>query len=243
MVVLTPAPSPDRPSHYFDAQPAGSSDRSTVQLVLPDGRLSMTTDRGVFARDRVDTGTKLLLLDGPGPTPGDRVLVDLGAGYGPIALTLARRNPEARVLAVEVNARARALCELNAQAAGLTNVEVLEPEAVPPDLVVDRIWSNPPIRIGKVALHRLLTDWLRRLADDGSAHLVVQRHLGADSLHRWLTTQGYLVERRASKKAFRLLDVSRDPAATTEAAGAASTAERGNPPTADTVDTPTEGDK
>ncbi len=171
-------------------------------------RVGLRTDRGVFARDRVDTGTKLLLMDGPEPNPEDRVLADIGAGYGPIACTLAVRNPQATVWAVEVNARARELCTTNAEAAGLANIRVVEPAQVPSDLVVDRIWSNPPIRIGKPALHELLTTWLERLADNGSAHLVVQRHLGADSLQRWLTEAGWVVQRRGSKKAFRLLDVA-----------------------------------
>lgn len=178
-----------------------------MDLVLPDLRLQLRTDRGVFGRDHVDVGTKLLLADGPAPIGGDRVLVDVGAGYGPIACSLAIRNPEATVWAVEVNARARDLCRRNAAAAGLANVRVIEPEAFPADLTIDRIWSNPPIRIGKPQLHALLTTWLDRLGPEGSAHLVVQRHLGADSLQRWLRGQGRQVDRRRSRKAFRLLDV------------------------------------
>lgn len=199
---------PGSSSHYFDADPDAPSDRRIVELVLPDLSLALETDRGVFARDAVDSGTKLLLLDGPDPRPGDRTLVDLGAGYGPIACALAARNPAATVWAVEVNARARELCAGNADRAGLSNVRVVAPEAFPADLTVDRLWSNPPIRIGKPALHRLLTSWLGLLGPAGSAHLVVQRHLGADSLHRWLSELGWRVERRGAKKGFRLLDVT-----------------------------------
>ncbi len=199
---------PASSSHYFDAEPSSGSDASSVELVLPDLRVTLKTDRGVFGRDRVDTGTKLLLLDGPVANPEDRVLADVGAGYGPIACALAVRNPQATVWAIEVNARARELCATNAEAAGLANVRVVEPTEVPSDLIVDRIWSNPPIRIGKPALHELLTTWLERLAINGSAHLVVQRHLGADSLQRWLTEAGWVVQRRGSKKAFRLFDVT-----------------------------------
>lgn len=177
--------------------------------MLPDVRFSLATDRGVFAGGRVDPGTKLLLLQGPASDPADRILVDVGAGYGPIACTLAARNPDATVWAVEVNGRARDLCQANAERAGLTNVRVVDPSGVPDDLAVDRIWSNPPIRIGKGPLHQLLLDWLVRLGPAGSAHLVVQKHLGSDSLHQWLASEGYRVERRAAKSAFRLLDVTR----------------------------------
>jgi len=209
------SPSSSRPSaasepsgHYFSAQPDTTSDPRTVRLHLPDLSLTLTTDRGVFARDGVDPGTKLLLLHGPEPTPGDTELVDLGCGYGPIALTLARRNPQARIWAVDVNERARSLCRTNAADNGLGNVTVVGPDDFPSDLAVDRIWSNPPIRIGKAALHELLSRWFDRLAPGGTAHLVVQKHLGSDSLHRWLERSGWATTRRRSQSAYRLLDVS-----------------------------------
>ncbi len=180
-----------------------------MALVLPDLTVELTTDRGVFSPGHVDAGSKLLLLEGPAPDPAARVVLDLGAGYGPITVALARRHPAATVWAVEVNERARELARLNARAAGCDNVVVAAPDEVPDDLVVDRLWSNPPIRIGKAALHELLLRWLGHLSPAGSAHLVVQKHLGADSLQRWLGEQGFSVERRRSRKAFRLLDVSR----------------------------------
>jgi 16S rRNA (guanine1207-N2)-methyltransferase len=204
-----PSPSEPRPAHYFSGAPQVASDRRTIALDLPDLSLTLTTDRGVFSADRVDTGSKLLLLEGPAAVAGDRVLVDVGAGYGPIACALARRNPAATVYAVEINERARELCAENAATNGLDNVRVIGPDEVPADLEVDRLWSNPPIRIGKTALHDLLTGWLERLTPSGSAHLVVQKHLGADSLVTWLTEQGYRAERRSSRKAFRLIDVTR----------------------------------
>jgi 16S rRNA (guanine1207-N2)-methyltransferase len=200
--------SPTDGSHYFDAAPASASAPRTVELALPDLRLSLASDRGVFAADHVDPGSKLLLLEGPPPVAGDHHLVDVGAGYGPIACALAVRNAGAVVWAVEVNARARELCAANARSAGLGNVRVVAPDELPGDLVVDRVWSNPPIRIGKAALHGLLLEHLARLRPGGTAHLVVQKHLGADSLQRWLTEQGYPASRRASRRAYRLLDVA-----------------------------------
>ncbi len=192
---------------YFDADPSTPSDPATVELVLPDVSATLTTDSGVFAKLRVDAGSKLLLLDGPEPTPGDQHLLDLGAGYGPISIALAIRNPAATVWAVEVNSRARDLCKVNAAAAGLDNVQVAAPDEVPDDIRFDRLWSNPPIRIGKPALQGLLTRWLDRLTDEGSAHLVVQKHLGSDSLHRWLDHNGWQTTRRSSRAGYRLLDV------------------------------------
>lgn len=192
---------------YFDAEPSTPSNPATVELVLPDFSATLTTDSGVFGKHRIDPGSKLLLLDGPEANGEDQHLLDLGAGYGPIALTLASRNPQATVWAVEVNTRARALCEANVTAAGLTNVRVVDPDDVPEEVSFDRLWSNPPIRIGKHALQQLLIRWLDRLRPDGSAHLVVQKHLGSDSLHRWLEQNGLATTRRASRSGYRLLDV------------------------------------
>lgn len=195
--------------HYFAADPSAPTSPGTVALDLPDLSLSLATDAGVFGRGRVDPGSKLLLLDGPAPTPGDRNLVDLGAGYGPIAITLATRNPQAVVWAVDVNRRALELCRANAERAGVSNVRAVEPSEVPQSTVIDRIWSNPPIRIGKQALRSLLVGWLERLGPDGTAHLVVQKHLGSDSLQRWLQETGWPTERRRSRASYRLLDVRR----------------------------------
>ncbi len=195
-------------SQYWTDSPGVASRPSEVDLLLPDVDLRLTTDRGVISTDRVDRGTRYLLLEGPDLPTGPVDLLDLGCGYGPIACTLASRRPEARVWAVDVNERARDLCRANAAAAGLTNVEVAAPDDVPVDVRLAAIWSNPPIRIGKPALHDLLTRWLDLLTPDGTAHLVVQRHLGADSLACWMDDRGWATKRRGSHKGFRLLDVA-----------------------------------
>ena len=196
-------------SQYFEPDPAVASRRRTVELVLPDVTLQLQTDRGVFAAAAVDPGTKLLLLESPPPPDAAVDVLDLGCGYGPIALTLAQRAPSATVWAVDVNRRALALCEANAKANGLTNVRVVEPDAVPGDATFAGIWSNPPIRIGKAALHDLLLKWLGRLAPDGRAYLVVQKHLGSDSLAKWLDEQGWPTARRAARAGYRVLEVRR----------------------------------
>lgn len=190
------------PSHYFDDDPAAPSSPHDIDLVLPDGRLTLTSDRGVFGYESVDPGTKLLLLGVP-PPPQDGHLLDLGCGYGPIAVTMARRAPAATVWAVDVNERARSLCAANAARLGLANLVVTSPDEVPDDITFSAVWSNPPIRIGKDALHRLLLRWLSRL--DGDAWLVVHKHLGSDSLQAWLEREGFAVERTSSSRGYRVL--------------------------------------
>ncbi|HEY8523463.1 MAG TPA: methyltransferase [Acidimicrobiales bacterium] len=211
---------PGSPSHYFDPSPRAPSRPGTVRLDLPDLSLRLRTDRGVFSPDRIDPGTKILLdtePDGAGPDgagggagfrwPDGAELLDLGCGYGPIALALAVRAPGCRVWAVDVNRRARDLARANAEAAGLDNVVVARPEDVPGELRFAAVWSNPPVRIGKPALHELLARWLGRLAPGGRARLVVHKHLGADSLHRWLEGEGWAVRRVRSRLGYRVLEV------------------------------------
>ncbi len=196
------------PTHYFSPSPDTPSRPATVRLDLPDLSLALRTDSGVFSGGRIDPGTKYLLLEAPAP-PATGHLADIGCGYGPIALTLAARSPGATVWAVDVNERALALTRTNAGSAGLANVRVAVPDDVPADVRFAALWSNPPVRIGKSALHDLLDRWLARLDDGGVALLVAQKNLGADSLQRWLADRGWSVERLGSRVGYRLLDVRR----------------------------------
>ena len=162
----------------------------------------------MFSADRLDPGTAILLRKAPLPGPdttGD--LLDLGCGYGPIAVALALSAPRATVHAVDVNRCALDLTRANAASAGAGNVVVAEPGDIPDGMRFAQIWSNPPIRVGKAELHELLTTWLPRLAQGGAAWLVVSRNLGADSLQQWLTAQGWPVTRHASGNGYRILRV------------------------------------
>jgi 16S rRNA (guanine1207-N2)-methyltransferase len=192
--------------HYFSAQPGAPHRPGQVRVVLPDIYLELATDSGVFSPGRLDPGTRLLLEESPAP-PASGDLLDLGCGYGPVACVLAKRSPDAIVWAVDVNERALELCARNARAAGLENVRCVPPGDASLPARFAAIWSNPPVRIGKDALHALLGEWLRRLGPAGSAYLVVARNLGADSLHRWLAGQGWPVTRLAARSGYRLLQV------------------------------------
>jgi 16S rRNA G1207 methylase RsmC len=197
-------------AHYFSARPAASAHRQRVPVVLAGRDLEVVTAGGVFSADRLDLGTRVLLREAP-PPPASGHLLDLGCGWGPLALTLGLLSPAATVWAVDVNERALELTGENARRAGLPGIRPVLPDAVPADVSFDAIWSNPPIRIGKEALHELLLRWLPRLRPGAQAHLVVQRNLGADSLHAWLA--GALegrgtVERAGSAKGYRVLRVA-----------------------------------
>ncbi|GGC95435.1 16S RNA G1207 methylase RsmC [Tersicoccus solisilvae] len=197
--------------HYFSAQPSGPLTVRPLTVTLADRTVTVSTAGGVFSPDAVDKGTAVLLRNAPEPPATGRFL-DLGCGWGPVALTLALRSPEAEVVAVDVNQRALELVRRNAAALGLAGLRAAEPGDVDPAQGFDLIWSNPPIRVGKEVLHGLLTTWLPRLNPGGTALLVVQKNLGADSLQRWLAGtlgEGFTVDRATTDKGFRILRVVR----------------------------------
>ena len=212
---------------YFSATPSSPDQRRTVTARIWDRDYTFTTASGVFSRDRLDLGTSVLLRS-VDPPHGAGEYLDLGCGYGPIACALAAEST-ARVWAVDVNQRALELVDANAAAAGVADrVRPVLPDGVPDDLRFDEIWSNPAIRIGKEELHRMLLRWLPRLAPDGTAWLVVGKNLGADSLQRWLSTQGFGCDRHASAKGFRILRV-RPPTTTAALIDDDETANAGSP--------------
>lgn len=210
---------------YFAADPASKDVRRTLEVTLRGRDAHVQVSNGVFSASRVDLGTSVLLKHAPEP-PAEGDFLDLGCGWGPITLSLAFESPAARVWAVDVNERALDLTHANAQANGCANVHTVQVdesstplpatdqprfcESVPDDLAFDVIWSNPPIRIGKEALHTLLMAWLPKLKPNGAAYLVVQKNLGSDSLIPWLDEalgEDFTVGKYASSKGFRIIEV------------------------------------
>lgn len=197
--------------HYFTANPSAPDRRFPLRVRLAGRELDLVSSSAVFSGHGLDKATSVLLdrLDEVAEPPADGTLVDLGCGWGPIALTAALLHPGMEVWAVDVSERARELTAENARRAGATNVRVVAPEEVPEGLAVDTLWSNPPIRIGKPALHALLREWTARLRPTGTAALVVGKNLGADPLARWLGEQlpDRTVGKAASAKGFRVLEI------------------------------------
>jgi 16S rRNA G1207 methylase RsmC len=195
--------------HYFSETPGSDYKLKEIQVVIDGASVTVQTAGGIFSPDHIDQGTAVLLNHLDEAPQGGNVL-EIGCGWGPIALSLAKRSPKALIWAVDVNERSLELTKANAQRLGLENIRVCKPEEVPADLTFDGIWSNPPIRVGKDVLHGLMLHWLPRLNVDADAYLVVQKNLGADSLHRWLEAElpsNFSTIRVDSAKSFRVLRV------------------------------------
>ena len=198
--------------HYFSQEPGSALKPKSIIIPVAGEMVQVTTASGTFSPTQLDFGTEVLIeqMDLV-PETGD--LLDLGCGWGPIALNLAKLRPNTKVWAVDVNTRSVELTAKNAKGLGLSNIAAVVPEQVPENLVFSGIWSNPPIRIGKKELHELLLKWLPRLAVGAEAYLVVQKNLGSDSLQKWLTEElagNYEVSRYTSIKTYRVIKVKRN---------------------------------
>lgn len=196
--------------HYFSANPQAKLQTHEVSFEVAGEQLSLLAATGTFSSSRLDPGTAFLLKQLPDEGFAGSVL-DIGCGWGPITVALARISPQAEVYALDVNQRSLELTAANAASLGLSNVRTVLANEIPAGLEFSAIWSNPPIRIGKAKLHELLLNWLPRLAPGATAMLVVAKHLGADSLLRWLaeTLPNFEVRRLDSAKGYRIISVTR----------------------------------
>lgn len=201
--------------HYFSSSPSGQDRRRLVDVELAGQDVQVETSGSIFSPDGVDRGTRVLLDVVPDP-PASGDFLDIGSGWGPIALTMGLLSPGADITAVEVNERAASLTQANASRLGIDNITVQHPDDLPAEAGFDVIWSNPPIRIGKAALHGILTRWLPALNPGGQAWLVVAKKLGADSLLPWIQSMleakapgEFTIRRAATDKGFRVLHVER----------------------------------
>lgn len=195
--------------HYFTAEPASAEHLRDLAVTLNGRNVLLKTASGIFSPDHIDAGTAVLLQQIPNP-PADGNILDLGCGWGPIALTTALQSPGALIWAVDVNERALELLRQNATTLGLNNVIAVRPEQVPEEIRFSSIRSNPPIRVGKNSLHEMLNRWIPRMLPSSDAWFVVSRNLGSDSLQKWLGQTfptGYTVTRAGTSRGFRVLKV------------------------------------
>ena len=169
--------------HYYTANPTSAHDLRTCEFDVLGERLTFTTDAGVFSRDGLDTGTRVLLE--ALPEIHGRAL-DLGCGWGPVGTVLARKYPEAEIVMTDVNSRAVELSARNL-AANRASAQVLQGdgfENVPGTF--DFVITNPPIRAGKAAIYGMFADACDRLRPGGQLYIVIRKQQGAPSALKYL---------------------------------------------------------
>lgn len=198
--------------HYFSQEPSSPLKTKSIEIPVAGVLEQVTTASGTFSPQQLDFGTEVL-IEQMDLAPDSGNILDLGCGWGPIALNLGKLKPKSKIWAVDVNTRSLELTEANAKKLALDNITAALPEQVPEQIRFSGIWSNPPIRIGKKPLHELLLKWLPKLENGGEAYLVVQKNLGSDSLQAWLTQElgsDYEVSRYTSIKTYRVIKVRKN---------------------------------
>lgn len=194
--------------HYFSESPDSDAKSHEISFEVAGIPFSAKSEAGTFSVQKLDKGTQVLLRSHEYfPARGN--VLDIGCGWGPISLSIAKLQPDTTVWALDVNQRSLRLTGENAARAALSNVRPVTAEQIPNELRFSGIWSNPPIRVGKAILHELMKTWIPRLEEGGSAFLVVQKQLGAESFEKWLATEFPMmtVTRSDQDKGYRVIEV------------------------------------
>ena len=174
-------------SHYFQNDPNLASNLQKISFDIDGLHMSLWTDNGVFSKSRVDEGSfaflKVLL-----PLGLSGKILDLGCGYGTIGLTIAVASPQASVTLADINTRALALCEKNAQELGLSQRVTILLSDIYENIEgqYDSIVVNPPIRAGKRVTYSMYEGAKQRLIDGGSLFIVIRKAQGAPSASKYI---------------------------------------------------------
>ena len=186
--------------HYYTNNPDLAHDTHPVTFVALGNAITCITDAGVFSRDGLDMGTRILLESLP-PLSG-RVL-DLGCGWGPVGVAVGKKYPDTEIIMTDVNRRAADLAQRNLAQNGVKNAAVACGDGFEAVMgTFDAILLNPPIRAGKAVIYRLFADSARHLAENGALYIVIRKQQGAESAAKYLSTLFARVDRIARDKGY-----------------------------------------
>jgi 16S rRNA (guanine1207-N2)-methyltransferase len=196
--------------HYYSKEQSVESAPRFIDFTLRNHPLRFKTDNGVFSKGEVDFGSRLLVETFGFPNlPGD--VLDVGCGYGPIGLTLAKSDTSRKIHMVDVNARALSLAKENAQLNQISNVEIYESDCLEAITKKDfaAILTNPPIRAGKKVVHSILENSFKHLRDNGELWVVIQKKQGAPSAMELLARVFAAVEVIEKKKGYFIIKATK----------------------------------
>lgn len=164
-----------------------------ITYYIKNAILHFLTDNGVFSKNRVDFGSSLLIKTLP-EMEGKEIL-DMGCGYGPIGLTIAKMNPNCQVHMVDINERAIELALKNKALNNIKNAEIFVSNIYENiHKKYDKIITNPPIRAGKKVVWDITLGAKEYLNEQGEMWCVIQKKQGAESLLKGLRTAYMHVE-------------------------------------------------
>ena len=188
---------------YFAENPGVAHDEKTVIFNVLGQELRCVTDAGVFYRDGLDMGTRVLLEALP---QLDGRILDLGCGWGPVGVALGKKYPNAQLVLTDVNSRATDLAARNLAANGVINATVVQGDGFAAvEGAFDAIVLNPPIRTGKAVIYAMFADAAAHLKPDGALFIVIRKQQGAESAQKYLRSIYGDVERIAREKGYWVL--------------------------------------
>lgn len=190
--------------HYYSNQPATGHNRRELETVLRGSKFKFISDSGVFSKSGVDYGSKVLIeaLE----IPNRSHVLDVGCGYGPIGLSVAKLVKDGHVTMVDINSRAVELAKENARLNGIGNVTILESDlfSAVEGKEFDVIVTNPPIRAGKETVHKIFEQAFEHLNDQGQLWIVIQKKQGSPSAKAKLESLFSQVEEVTKDKGYRI---------------------------------------
>ncbi|CAI6086107.1 Ribosomal RNA small subunit methyltransferase C [Paenibacillus sp. JJ-100] len=191
-------------NHYYSDKPQTAHDRKTTEVVLRGYSLRLVTDAGVFSKNGIDYGSRVL-IDAMELQSGAQVL-DVGCGYGPIGLTAAKLVPDGHVTMIDINERAVELSRENAKENGISNVTIMQSNLLTgiKRHDFDVILTNPPIRAGKETVHAIFEQSYHHLKTGGTLWIVIQKKQGAPSAKAKLESLFTRVEEVTKDKGYRI---------------------------------------
>lgn len=197
-------------AHYFKEDKQLAHEFRDITFYSPAGRLTFTTDRGVFSKDQIDYGSVTLIktIVDTQKNLTTETIVELGSGYGPIAISLAATYPKTQIIGYEVNERARQLSIKNAEKNQVNNVEFQQADLMEytlPEESAEYVVTNPPIRAGKAVVQRFVELAYVSLKSNGTLYVVIQKKQGAPSMMRFMQQVFGNVEKIKQDKGYWIL--------------------------------------
>ena len=172
--------------HYYSTDPSVKSEERMITYELGENKFLFISDNGVFSKNHVDFATDFMIRTIYEEVKGS--VLDVGCGYGPIGICIAKKSNVTKVTMLDVNHRALDLTKRNAEKNKVADkVNILESNGF--ENINEKfnvIITNPPIRAGKEVIYKMYSDAKDSLVDGGILYLVINKKHGAPSTIKFL---------------------------------------------------------